>query len=117
MSYRDSVPIKAAADLSSYKYRAVTVGGTLAASGAACIGILQNAAGNGQDATAAYQGRSKYVAGAAVTAGARLGVQSGGWLVTVASGDATQMVGTALGTVSSGETGEAIINFAVANNY
>ena len=117
MSYRDSIPVKAAADLSTFKYRAVTIGGTLAASGAACVGILQNAAGNGQDATVAYQGRSKYVAGAGITAGARLQVQSGGWLITVASGDAAQMVGTALGTVSSGETGEAIINFAVANNY
>jgi len=64
----------------------------------------------GQDATLAFQGRSKYVAGAAITAGMRLAVQSGGWMIqanTVSFG-----IGTALGAVNSGAWGEGIFNFS-----
>lgn len=109
-NYRDSVPVIAAADLSTFKNRAVTIGGTLAASNTDAVGILQNTPTTGQDATAAFQGRIKYVAGAAITAGMRLMVQSGGWMIqanTVSFG-----IGTALGAVSSGGKGEGIFSFA-----
>ena len=116
MSYVNSIPINAGADLRSYQYQAVAIGGTLAVSGVACIGILQNKPKSGEDATAAYSGRSRYRCGGTITAGARLQVTSGGFLTVIASGGAQPMVGTALGAVSSGGIGEGIFNFATPAN-
>lgn len=116
MSYLESVPVISGADLTAKQYKVIAIDGTLAVSGVACIGILQNKAASGRDATAGYAGRSRYVAGGTVTAGARLQVTSGGWLTAVVSGDAAQMVGTSLGAVSSGGIGEAIVNFATPVN-
>ena len=109
MSYLESIPVEAGQDLTAAQYKAITVGGTIA-SGATAIGILQNKPDNGQDATAGYAGRSRYVAGAGVTAGANLSVTTSGYLITTTSG--SPVVGRALAAVSSGGIGEAIINFA-----
>lgn len=108
MSYLDSIPVIAGADLSAAQYKAVVIGGTIAADSTA-MGILQNKPVSGQDATVGYQGRSRYVAAAAVSAGAKLSVTTSGYLTTVTSGG--DVIGRALGDVASGGIGEAVINF------
>lgn len=109
--YQENIPIAAGADLSAAQYKAVAIGGTIAANNGAALGILQNKpAASGRDATVCYAGRSRYVAGAAITAGNRICVTTSGFMVAVTSSDFG--VGTALATVSSGEIGEGIFNFA-----
>lgn len=110
-TYLQSVPVSAGADLSSHQYKAVQIDGTLATNNSDALGILQNKpSASGRDATVGYSGRTRYVAGGAVTAGNRLAVQSGGWLTAVTT---VQLgVATALGAVSSGGVGEAIVHFA-----
>lgn len=111
MSYLESIPLEAGADLSASQYKAVVVAGTIAANGDTAIGIQQNKpSASGRGLTAGYLGRSRYVASAAISAGARLTVTTSGYMVTVTSGDA--IVGRALAAVSSGGIGEGIFNFA-----
>lgn len=113
MSYLESVPVSAGADLSTAQYKAVTISGTIAATNGAALGILQNKpAAAGRDATVGYMGRSRYVAGAGVTEGDRVTVATSGFIIAVSSNELG--VGTALGTVSSGGIGEGIFNFAGA---
>lgn len=110
MSYKESVPVVAGEDLSAGQYHAVGVGGTIVATPAASIGILQNKPKSGEDGEATFSGRSRYRAGAAVAANAQLTVTTSGWLITATSG--TAVVGKALAAVSSGGIGEGIFNFA-----
>jgi len=111
MSYLDSIPVAAGADLSASQYKAVTMAGVIAANGNTAAGILQNKpAATGRDATVGYLGRSRYYAGAAVAAGAQLMVTTSGWLITATSGYA--VVGKARAAVSSGGIGEGVFNFA-----
>lgn len=111
MSYLESIPLAAGADLSASQYKAVVVAGTIAATGATAIGIQQNKpSAVGRDLTVGYLGRSRYVAAAAVAAGARLTVTTSGYMTTVVSGQA--IVGRAVAAVSSGGIGEGIFNFA-----
>lgn len=113
MSYQYSIPVSAGADLSSGKqYKAIAVGGTIAAANTATLGLLQNKPKSGEDATIAYAGRIKFVAGAAVAAGAGVMVTTSGYLITVVSGSLP--CGKALEAVSSGGIGEGIFNFANA---
>lgn len=114
MSYLESVPVVAGADLSTMQYKAVAVGGTIAANNTGALGILQNKPISGQDATVGIAGRSRYVAGAAVSAGDRLTVTTSGFIIeanTTALG-----AGTALGDVASGGIGEGYFNFAGAKS-
>lgn len=109
MSYLESIPLAAGADLSGGQYKAVVVGGTIAAD-ATAIGILQNKPDAvGRDAAVGYAGRSRYIAGAAVSAGALLMVTTSGYMITVTSGETCQ--GRAIAAVTSGGTGEGIFNF------
>lgn len=108
-TYLSSIPVNAGEDLSGAQYKAVEIDGTVAASSAVAVGILQNKPRAGEDGTAGFMGRSRYVAGAAVAAGAGLMATTSGYLITVTSGNIG--VGKALGAVSSGGIGEAIVNF------
>lgn len=110
MAYLESIPVVATEDLSDTQYKAIDIDGTIAQAGTTPIGIQQNKGVSGRDITAGYAGRSRYYAGAAVAAGARLTVTTSGWFTTVASGG--QIVGRALAAVSSGGIGEGIFNFA-----
>jgi hypothetical protein len=71
-----SISLPAAADLSSSQFRIVTVdsNGRAALSNATALsfGVLQNKPGSLQAATVAFEGVTKVVAGAAITAGARV---------------------------------------------
>ncbi len=106
----DSIPVEATEDLSAAQYHAIQIGGTLATTGVNAVGILQNNPASGKDATAGYARRSRYRAGAAVAAGAQLTVANSGWHITVTSG--LNVIGMAMGAVSSGGIGEGIFNFA-----
>jgi len=110
MSYLESVPVKATEDLSNTQYRAISISGTIADSNSEAIGIQQNKGESGRDLTAGYQGRSRFVAGAAVAAGNRVTVATSGYMTAVASNELG--CGTALGAVSSGGIGEGIFNFS-----
>lgn len=117
MGYLDSIPVEATEDLSSSvegvggQYKAINIDGTFAQAGDLPIGIQQGKAQNGDDATAGYNGRSRFVAGAAtIAAGARLTVANSGYMVTAGSGD--DFVGRNLAAVASGGISEGIFNFA-----
>ena len=111
MSYSNSIGVAATVDLSSLQWRAVAIGGTLAATAPVAIGILGNKPEIGDDAQVIYSGRSKFAAGAAVTAGAELTTTASGWFITATSGD--RVVGLANITVVSGAVGaDGLFNFA-----
>lgn len=110
MSYNDKIGIRAGADLSGKQYMAIAVGGTVAGSEAAAFGVLCNKPQSGEDASVAIAGRVKVKAGAALTAGALLGVNATGYFVPVNSGFTS--IGRAVNAVSSGGVTEAIVNFA-----
>lgn len=115
MSYKEGYPIVAGADLSDdEQYKAIAIGGTIAASGTAAIGILCNKPKSGEDAAVTWWGREKFYAGAAVAAGAQVTVTTSGWFITAGSGDA--VVGrNGSSAVASGAIGEGMFNFANAS--
>jgi len=108
--YKESIPTVASEDMSSAQYHATDIDGTLAQVGDTAIGILQNKPGDGEDAENVWWGRSRYRAGSALTAGARVTCAASGWFTAAGSGDA--IVGRTLLAVSSGSIGEGIFNFA-----
>lgn len=91
------------------QYKAVAVGGTIAATGTTAIGLLLNKPKNGEDASVGYSGHMKGVAGAAITAGARLMVTTSGYLITAAG--AVMPCGRALATCASGASVEGLFDF------
>jgi hypothetical protein len=97
------VSLAAGADLSSWQYKIVKVSGTGVVTATAItdipLGILQNAPASGKTAEVAVSGVSKVVAGAAITAGALVGIQvTNGKVKSITAGtDSTQyVVGQAL---------------------
>lgn len=109
--YLDSLPINATEDLSIGQYKAIDVDGTFAQANSFPIGIQQGKARSGEDATAGFNGRSRYVVGSgSLVAGARLTVVNSGYMVTATSGDV--VYGRAIGAVTSGGVGEGIFDFA-----
>lgn len=111
--YTQSIAFLAAADMSSgCQYKAVAIGGTIAANNTAAVGILQDKPKSGEGGAAAFSGRSRYVAGAAVSAGAGLMVTTSGYMIAVVSGSLP--CGKALESVTSGSIGEGLFNFATA---
>lgn len=105
--------ITAGADLNTdagtgTQYKAVVVGGTIAADNTA-LGLLLNKPKNGEDASVLYLGPGKGIAGAAITAGARIKVTTSGYLITVVSGDGS--CGKCVTTAVSGGVFEGLFNF------
>lgn len=101
--------VRAGEDLSTVgQYKAVDIDGTIAADTGA-YGIAQNKPKNGEDLSILYAGESRYYAGAAVSAGARLTVTTSGYFITAASGDIA--VGRAYAAVGSGGIGVGHFNF------
>lgn len=110
--YNDNVGFLAGADLSSAQYKAVNIGGTVAANNTNALGLLHNKPKSGEDASICVFGRSRYRAGAAVDSGSMLMVTTSGWLIAVTSGSLP--CGQAFEGVSSGSIGEGYFNFATA---
>lgn len=91
------------------QYKAVAVGGTIAADNSA-MGILQNRPKNTEGATLRVFGPSKLVAGAAITAGARIKITTSGYAIAVTSG--TFAIGRCGVTAAvSGGTFEGFVDF------
>lgn len=110
--YADDVGFKSTTDLTAAQYKAVTIGGTIAAGNTAALGLLQNKPKANEDASMRVSGRSRYRAGAAVNSGSMLMVTTSGWLIAVTSGSLP--CGQAFEGVSSGSIGEGYFNFATA---
>lgn len=111
------IQIKAGADLNTgdgtgAQYKAVAVGGTISAGGNASLGLLQNKPKNGEDAQVAYFGHMKGVAGAAISAGARLISTTSGYLITAVG--AVIPCGKAITAAASGATVEILGDFIAA---
>lgn len=101
-------------NLENAQYHAVSINGTIADNNTEALGIIVNKPRLGENGSVEFSGITRYRAGAAVSAGARLKVVSSGWLEAVGSGDLA--VGTNLEAVSSGGIGEGIFNFAGAKS-
>ena len=94
------------------QYKALAVGGTIAGTNALSVGLLQNKPKSGEDATVAYFGHMKGVAGGALTAGNKCKVTTSGYLAAVNSGDGA--CGKVITTCASGATVEIIADFTHA---
>lgn len=93
--------VTAGADLSGSQYLAVEIAGTIAGTTGRAAGILQNKPQSGEAATLAYDGRMKGKAALALALGTAVGVNSDGWLTSVASG--TPFIGRTLAAANSGD--------------
>lgn len=114
----NATTVVAGADLSGADkpYKAIAIGGTIAATSATTIGILLNKPRANEHATLAYEGEVKVWAGAAITAGDKLTVTNSGFFITApASGGASLTCGRALATAASGDLVRALVNFVNAN--
>lgn len=109
-----TIQLVAGADLNTgdgtgAQYKAVAVGGTIAATNATTVGLLQNKPKNGEDAEIGYFGHMKGVAGAAIAAGALLMVTTSGYVITRTA--TTLPCGRALAAAASGATVEGLFDF------
>lgn len=111
------IQLTAGADLNTgggtgAQFKAIAVGGTIAGTPTVAIGLQMNKPKSGEDLSVAYAGHYKGVAGAAITAGARLMVTTSGYLITAAG----QVVpcGRALATCASGASVEGLFDFSTA---
>lgn len=117
------ITVAAGADLSAKQFYAVKLNSSaavvLAGAGEDAIGILQNKPASGQMATVRIAGVSKFVAGAAITAGARVASDANGKGKTAVAASvktddtgaaADAVVGSfALGHALEGASGDGII--------
>lgn len=94
-------------------YKALAVGGTIAATNAAALGLLMTKGKTGEHVGVAYEGEVKAWAGAALAAGARLMVTTSGWLITAT--DSRSTVGRALEAANSGDLARVLVDFVSAN--
>ena len=111
MDNRFTDTIAAGESLTAAQFHAIALDdGKLAANGKEAGGILLNKPASGEHASLNVMGVSRYAAGAAVAAGARLTATASGWLVTASSG--TYIVGRNLdAAVTSGSIGRGVFNF------
>lgn len=87
-----SAPIPAAQDLTdpTTRFKALTIGGTIAANVNQAAGLLRTSCRSGETASVAYEGLTKAVAGAAITTpGFPLKITTSGFIIAASSGDAT----------------------------
>lgn len=109
----DTVTVDAGADLSAMQYKAIAVGGTIAATTTLTVGLLQNKPGaSGRRAALAYHGQMKAYAGAAITVGAKVMVTTSGFIIAATS--AGNVAGLALATAASGDLMTGLFNFIPA---
>lgn len=103
--------VTAGADLTgdAALHKAYAIGGTIAASNAAAVGILKTKGKQNDAVSLAHFGEFKALAGAAITAGALVSVTTSGFLITAA--DSRTNVGRALETAASGDLFRGLFNF------
>lgn len=106
----ETVTISAGADLSGAQYKAIAIGGTIAATSALTIGFLQNKpAASGRQATVGYTGHMKAYAGGALTAGDDVQVTTSGYITAATS--AGNICGKVLTTAASGDLVDGLFHF------
>lgn len=108
-----ALPIVAGADLDTpaSRFKAVTIGGTIAASvDYAAAGILRHGGKTGETLSVIYEGITKVLAGAAITSGGlQLKITTSGFIIAAVSGDLS--IGRSLSFCSSGELVQAFVDF------
>lgn len=109
------IAVAAGADLSAQQYKVVTVSGTIAATNATALGVLQNKPKSGEHANVAYAGHLKAYAGAAIAAGAEVVVTTSGYLITNAT-STSGIVGKAITAAASGALVEFVGDFSTVRN-
>ena len=110
----ETITLDAGEDLSSHLHKAVAVGGTIAGTSEAAMGLLKSKPGaSGRPATVGYFGHMKAYAGAAISAGAVVMVTTSGWLITATSNG--NCVGKAITAANSGDLFDAILDFTKAD--
>ena len=111
-----TIGIAAGADLRTFQYKIVAVDGTLAATNAVALGVLQNKPNTGEHAELAYAGHMKaYVGAGSIAAGDQLAVTTSGYLiknVTSTSG----ICGRAVTAAASGSLCEFVGDFSTLRN-
>ncbi len=106
------LPINATADLSGEgsKFKAISYGGTIAASNNAAAGLLRYGARSGERVSVSYMGIAKAQMGTAVsTAGFPVKVTTSGFLIACASGDTS--IGRVLAITGSGDLAQVSYDF------
>ena len=110
----ETLALAAGADLSAAQHKAVAIGGTIAATSAAAIGLLKNKPGaSGRPATVGYFGHMKAYAGAAITAGAQVQVTTSGFIIAATS--LGNCVGKCITAAASGDLFDGIFNFTTGD--
>jgi hypothetical protein len=106
----DSVTIVASNDFrAAHIHKAVTAGGLVAAT-AGAVGLLKSKPNVAEHATVGYIGIMRYVAGAAIAAGANLTVTTSGFIISTGSASGTT-VGKAIEAANSGDLAKGLFNF------
>ena len=115
MSYNDIIHVAAGADFraGNEQHKALAIGGTIAATTLAARGLLQNKPNTGEDGSLLVHGFSKFVAGAAVAAGARVMVTTSGYIITATSGSPSVGFEAENAAVNSGAVGKGYFDFTV----
>lgn len=111
---KHATTITAGADLTGAGslYKAVAIGGTIAATPVAAVGLLDSKGPSGEPVSVVYEGETKAYAGAAISAGAKLTVTTSGYVIT--SADSRVSVGRALEAANSGDLFRGLFNFVNA---
>lgn len=106
--------LTAGADLTANAsmYKALAVGGTIAANNSTAFGLQQSKAKTGEGVTVGYFGEMKAVAGAAISAGGKLMITTSGFVITATSG--TIGIGKALEAANSGDLFRGLFDFTNA---
>lgn len=116
---RDSIEMKAAADLRTVQYHIMRLtaaeevniaSNAAAAFASGAIGVLQNKPNTNEHATVAVYGVSKVVTGAAVTAGNMLTTNGSGRAINAVTGSQQLVIGRALtATSADGEVARVLL--------
>lgn len=98
-------------DTAGFRFKAITVGGTIAASANyQALGILRHGGKSGETVSAVIEGITKVYAGAAITSGGLpLKITTSGFIIAAASGDVS--IGRALTPCASGDLVQAMVDF------
>lgn len=108
-----ALQIVAGADLdtAASRFKAVTIGGTIAASvNYQAAGILRHGGKTGEALSVVYEGITKVMAGAAITSGGmQLKITTSGFIIAAVSGDLS--IGRALSFCASGDLVQAFVDF------
>lgn len=112
-----NVTIEATEDLSAsgMQYKVCDIAGTIAAESDDAIGVIYNKPQSGENITVGVLGKLKGVAGAAISAGARLTTTTSGFLIAIDSGDGVTCGKNLNAAVASGDTFTFIGNFINAD--